>query len=227
MKRTRSLDDLKSAQLHFDKSCETQIQSMPQYLVDEKNRLDAVYADMEGTSKSRIFIGVQKMTDLEQSNALVQRAASALSRAKLYLRATAPDKVREYFAESNGASGRKIDHLHAICKVLTVSEHFGHAHLGSFKAELEALKTEGEAIFSAAAQSATEQKTEVERLKEQREKWEIQYQRLKFLFRGHFHGTSTDWSMFFSEKRQVRNGSGKGNGHDTASEQPFTAPAAS
>jgi 23S rRNA G2069 N7-methylase RlmK/C1962 C5-methylase RlmI len=200
---------------------------MPQYLVDEKNTFDAIYAAMEDTSKSRIFIGVQKTTDLALSNAWTEKATDALARAKLYLRATAPDKVREYFAESNGSNGRKIDHLYAICKVLTVSEHFGHAHLGAVKADLEALKTKGEAIFSAAAQSATEQKTEVERLKEQRERWETQYQKLKFLFRGHFHGTSTDWSMFFSEKRPARTASGKQNGDETALIQTPSAAAVS
>jgi len=220
MPQYKSIDDLRTAHLHLTSSVEAQLPGMPEYIRAEKAALDAVYADIDAVSKSRTCVGVQKTTDLAQRNAWTERATATLSLAKHYLRTKAPETVREYFPEAGGIASRKIDRLHAVTKALTVSEHFGHAHLGEFRAELEALKVEGEAIFDAASVSVTGQKTEVERLKELKARWESQYQKLKLLFRGYFYGTTTDCAKFFDEKRLGRNG----NGAAAAPEPTAVAP---
>jgi hypothetical protein len=220
MTKNRSIDDLRTAHLHFAKSVEAQLLEMPEYFQGEKAALDAVFAEIEPVLKTRTCVGVQKTTDLAQRNAWTERAIATLARTKLFLRSKVPELVREYFPETAGIASRKIDRLYSVAKVLTVSEHFGHAHLGEFKAELEALRTEGEAIFGAASVSVTEQKTEVERLKELKARWESQYQKLKFLFRGYFYGTTTDHAKFFDEKRLGRGADARdvGNGTGAATE---------
>jgi len=209
MGKNRSIDDLRSAHLHFVKSVEAPIQDMPQHYRDEKAVLDAVFAEIEAVSRSRTFVGVQKKTDVAMCRDWTARATDALVRTRHFLLATTPENVREYFPEPGGPAARMIDKLHTIAKALTVSEHFEHAHLGAFKTEFEALKTEGEAIFGAASVSLTEQKTEVEKLKELRARWENQYQRLKLLFHGYFYGTSTDHMKFFGGKRFGKNVTGR------------------
>jgi hypothetical protein len=221
MARNRSIDDLRTAHLHLSSSAEVLLAGMPEYLRAEKAALDAAYAEIDAVSKARTCVGVQRTTDLAQRNAWTDRAVATLSRAKLYLRAKAPDTVREYFPDPGGIAARKIDRLHAVTKVLTVSEHFGHAHLGDFQAELEALQAEGETIFGAASASATGQKTEVERLNGLKLRWEAQYQKLKFLFRGYFYGTTTDYAKFFDEKRLAKGPLAKdGNGAASAAPEP-------
>jgi hypothetical protein len=216
MSRNRSIDDLRTAHLYLNSSAAAQLLEMPEYFRAEKAALDAAYAEIDAVSKSRTCVGVQKTTDLAQRNAWTERATTTLSLAKHYLRAKAPDTVREYFPEAVGLAFRKIDRLHAVTKVLTVSEHFGHAHLGEFRAELEALRVEGEAIFGAASVSVTGQKTEVERLQELKARWESQYQKLKFLFRGYFYGTTTDYAKFFDEKRLARSAQARDGADGTA-----------
>ena len=209
MGRNRSIDDLRTAHLHLAKSLETMLPSMPPYFGDQKAELEIIYGAIEAAAKARTCVGVKKTTDLAQRSAWAERATDVISRAKHFLRATAPDLVREYFPEAGGIASRKIDRLYAVSKALTVSEHFGHVHLGAFKAELEALKDEGEPIFGAASASATGQKAEVERLQEQKDKWEGQYQKLKFLLRGYFYGTATDWMKFFDDGRLAKSAAGK------------------
>lgn len=216
MPKYRSIDDLKTAHLHLTSSVETQLLAMPEYFRTEKAALDAVYANIDAVAKTRTCVGVQKTTDVARRAAWSERATAVLSLAKHYLRNKAPETVREYFPEAIGLASRKIDRLHSVTKALTVSEHFGHAHLGEFRAELEALKTEGEAIFDATSVSVTGQKTEVERLKELKLRWEGQYQKLKFLFRGYFYGTTTDHAKFFDEKRHAPRGAGARDGDDAA-----------
>jgi hypothetical protein len=209
MARNRSIDDLRTAHLHLIKSLETVIITLPPYFGEQKVALDVIYADIEAASKARTCVGVQKTTDQTARSAWAERAADAISRAKHFLRATAPDLVREYFPEAGGVASRKIDRLHAISKALTVSEHFNHAHLGAFRAELEVLRLEGEPIFGAASASRTEQKTEVERLAGLKARWEDQYQKLKFLVRGYYHATATDWTKFFDDSRLAKCGPAK------------------
>jgi hypothetical protein len=218
MKRNRSIDDLRTAHLHLSSSVEAQLLEMPEYFRAEKAALDAVYAEIDAVSKSRTCVGVQKTTDLAQRNAWTDRAIAALSLAKHYLRTKAPELVRDYFPEILGIAARKIDKLHAVTKALTVSEHFGHAHLGELRIELEALKAEGEAIFGAASVSVTGQKTEVERLNGQKARWESQYQKLRFLFRGYFYGTEVDYAKFFYEKRLARAAQARDAGAGAAAE---------
>jgi hypothetical protein len=227
MPQYKSIDDLRTAHLHLTSSVEAQLPEMPEYLRDEKAALDAIYADIDAVSKARTCVGVQKTTDLAQRNAWTERATATLSLARHYLRTKAPETVREYFPEAGGVASRKIDRLHAVTKALTVSEHFGHAHLGEFRTELEALKVEGEAIFDAASVSVTGQKTEVERLKELKARWEAQYQKLKFLFRGYFYGTTTDFAKFFDEKRLARGAQGRDDNGTAADVAPDAAAIAS
>jgi len=221
MTASRSIDDLRTAHLHLTNAVEAQLQEMPEYFRAEKAALDAIYAEIEPVHKARTCVGVQKTTDLAQRNAWAERATATLSLAKHYLRTKAPETVREYFPEAIGLASRKIDRLHAVTKALTVSEHFGHAHLGEFRAELEALRVEGEAIFGAASVSITEQKTEVERLKGLKARWDGQYQKLKLLFRGYFYGSDTDPAKFFTEKRSAR----VPNGRDEAEAVPVQVTA--
>jgi len=210
MAKTRSIDDLRSAHFHLIKTVAGPLVDMEQYFRDQISRLEAVYANIESISKNRTGVGLKTSTHVVQSNLWTDNAGSLLSRVKLYLRAmTSPDVVREYFPENPSAASRKIDRLHAISKVLTVSEHFGHAHLGDFRAELEALKAEGEAIFGAASVSRSEQKTEVEKLTAMKQEWEGQYQKIKFLLRGYFHGTSVDYAKFFDDGRPTKSGADK------------------
>jgi hypothetical protein len=209
MLKNRSIDDLRTAHLHLASAVEAKLPELPEYLRAEMATLDAVYAEVDSAARSRTCVGVQKTTDLAQRNAWTGRAIATLARTKLFLRAKAPETVREYFPEPGGKASRKIDRLHAVTKVLTVSDHYGHAHLGDFRAELEALEADGEAIFGAASVSVTGQKTEVERLKELKLRWEGQYQKLRFLFRGYFYGTTTDYAKFFEEKRLVRGAPGR------------------
>jgi hypothetical protein len=211
MTKSRSIDDLKSAHFHFFKTIQAPLTDMEQYFKDQILSLDRLYVSIVSISKDRTHVGVKRTTSVAASNDWIARADTLLSRIKHYLRAmTTPENVREYFPDAGGAASRKIDRLHAIAKVLTVSEHFAGAHLGSFKAELEAMQAEGEAIFGASSLSITEQKTEVEKLREMKDAWENQYQKIKYLLRGYFHGTSTDFAMFFDEKRSQRNGSDAG-----------------
>ena len=204
MKKNRSIDDLRTAHLHLARSAEAQLLDMPEYFLEEKAALDAVYGEIEAAVRSRTCVGVQKASDFAQRKEWTSRAVAALSRAKLLLRAKAPELVRDYFPEVIGAASRRIDRLHYLTNILTVSEHFDHAHLGELRVELEALRIEGQAIFGAASVSTTVQKTEVERLRELKAQWEMQYQKLRFLFRGYFHGTATDYMKFFDEKRLAR-----------------------
>jgi len=226
-----SIDDLRSAHLHLDSSTEAELAEMPEYFRAEKAALDAAFAEVDSASKARTCVGVQKTNDLALRNDWTRRADATLVRAKFFLRAKAPETVREYFPEPGGIASRKIDRLHAVKKALTVSGHYGHVHLGDFKPKLEALMAEGETIFGAASVSVTGQKTEVERLKETRLRWESQYQKLKFLFRGYFYGTTTDYAKFFGEKRpgrgvQEKAGDGTGTGTGTATATPAPQPVA-
>jgi len=221
--RKRSIDDLRTAHLHLAKAVEAQLLGMPEYFQTEKAALDAIYAEVDAVVKARTCVGLRTTTDLAQRAEWAQRTTSALSRAKLYLRATAPQMVREYFPEAQGVAARKIDRLYAVTKALTVSEHFGHAHLGAFRGELEALRAEGEATFGAASVSLTEQKTEVERLNGLKARWEAQYQKIKLLFRGYFHGTANDYGKFFDDKRHARGAQAQG-GNGAA--VPSSGPAA-
>lgn len=207
MGRIRSMDDVRSAQFVFTKSIEAQLPELPSYIREQKAALDESFEALDAAHRARVCVGVEKQVGTAQSDAWTSRASSVLSRAKLFLRATAKEHVREYFPERPGNAARKIDKLHDVARILTVSEHFAHAHLGAFKDELAALKAEGEAIFRSASISLIGQKTEVERLRELRTKWEIQYQRLKYLIRGCFHGTSTDCSKFFDAPRLVKTSS--------------------
>jgi hypothetical protein len=225
MVKNRSIDDLRTAHRYLTRSAEAQLWEMPEYIRAEKAALDAIYAELETVSKARTCVGVQKTTDLAQRTVWTERATATLARTKLFLRARAPETVREYFPEAVGSASRKIDRLHVVIKVLTVSEHFGHAHLGEFEAELEALRAEGEVIFGAASVSVTEQKTEVERLNGLKARWESQYQKLKLLFRGYFYGTATDCAKFFDEKRLARTAQDKdGDNGVTAASEPSALP---
>jgi len=220
MAKNRSIDDLRTAHLHLARSAEALLLEMPEYFRAEKAALDAAYAEIETAARSRTCVGVQKTTDIAQRREWTARAIAILSRTKLLLRAKAPELVREYFPEAVGVAFRRIDRLHSLTNLLIVSAHFGHAHLGELRAELEALKAEGEAIFGAASVSATVQKTEVERLQELKVRWESQYQKLKCLFRGYFYGTNTDHAKFFDERRLSRCAHARdgGNGAATALE---------
>ena len=201
MGKNRAIDDLVTAHLHLTSAIEEVLPTLPEHYAAEKAVLDAVYAEILAATKSRTCVGVKKTTNLQQRKAWAERADASIGKARLLLRATAPDTLREYFPETNAIASRKIDRLHAITKALTVSEHFAHAHLGTFQADFEALKAEGEPIFGATSVSVTEQKTEVERLKELKVRWEDQYQKLKLLIRGYFYASTTDWAKFFEEKR--------------------------
>jgi hypothetical protein len=218
MGTNRAIDDLMTAHLYLTSAIEPVLPALPELYATEKGVLDAVYAEIVAATKSRTCVGVQRTTNLQQRKAWAKRADVLIAKARLFLRATAPDTLREYFPEPTANASRKIDRLHAITKALTVSEHFGHAHLGAFKAELEALQAEGEPIFGAASASVTEQKTEVEKLTELKAKWEDQYQKLKLLIRGYFHSSSTDWAKFFDEKRQAKAVQGKDGAEPNAPE---------
>jgi hypothetical protein len=199
------MNDVKNAHFFFTKAVEGQLEILPQLLKDEIIQLDTYYDILDSTYKVRLGIGVQKSTNSVQTDEWSERVAILLSRTKWHLRAvTTPENVRMYFQETLGTACRKIDRLNAVIKVLTVSEHFGHAHLGAFRVELETLRAEGETIIGASSVSVTDQKTEVEKVKILKAKWETQYQRLRYLLRGYFHGTSTDYTKFFDEKRIAR-----------------------
>jgi hypothetical protein len=68
--------------------------------------------------------------------------------------------------------------------------------------------------------SAAGRKTEVERLKEMKLRWESRYQKLKYLLRGCFYGTATDWAKFFDEKRPGRGAPGKNGDAAAVAPQP-------
>lgn len=204
MGTNRAIDDLITAHLHLTSTLAPVLPTLPEHYAAGKAELDAVYAEIVTARRSRTCAGAKRTTNLHQRRAWAANADAGLSRARLYVRAAAPEAVHEYFPETTAAAHRMIDRLHAVNKALTVSEHFGHAHLGAFRAELEALRVEGEPIFGAASVSVAEQKTEVEKLKELKGKWEDQYQKLKLLIRGYFRNSSTDWAKFFCEKRLSR-----------------------
>jgi len=205
MTQMNSMNDIKNAHFFYTKSVEGQLESLPLLLQDETTRLITDYDILDSTHKVRLGIGVQKTTNSIQSDDWSERVAVMLSRTKWHIRSvTTPENLRMYFQETLTTACRKIDRLNALIKVLTVSEHFGHAHLGPFRTELETLRAEGETIMGASSVSVADQKTEVEKVKMLKAKWETQYQRLRYLFRGYFHGTSTDYTKFFEEKRSAR-----------------------
>jgi len=204
MKMNRPTDDLTTMHLYLNNTLGPVLRVMPEFFTVEVGLLHAYFTEILGTSKARTCVGVKKATDLAHRKAWTYKADDLISRTKLFLRATVPELVRDYLPENTGTASRKIDRLHILNKVLTVSEHFGHAHLGAFEPELEALVAEGSPIFDAASASVVEQKTEVEKLKELKLKWENQYQKIKFLVRGYYYNSSTDWTKFFDEKRAAK-----------------------
>lgn len=206
MSATQSIDDLITAHLHLTSALGPSLPAMPEFYATEKAALDAVYAEIVGAHKARTRVGVRKTTTLLQRNAWADRADAAIARARHMIRATAPDALREYFPEKLPNTARRIDRLHAISRALTVSEHFGHAHLGDVRAELEAIRAEGEPIFDAASATVLEQNAEAARLRDLRDRWHAQYRKLKLLVRGYFCNTPTDWAKFFDEKRASRTG---------------------
>jgi hypothetical protein len=200
----RAIDEIETLNLYLTSTLTPVLPTLPEFYTVEMGILDALRTQILGVMKTRTCVGVQKATNLGQRKMWTEKADVSISRSKLYLRATAPDVLKEYYPESHAIASRKIDRLHVITKALTVSEHFGHTHLGAFRAEFEALKAEGVPIFDAASVAVVDQKTEVEKLQELKVKWEAQYQKLKFLIRGYFYNSSTDWAKFFDEKRLAK-----------------------
>jgi len=192
---------------HFVNSSKKHAPTMPDYFKDELTLLEKHYCEFILVYKSRTNAGSETKTAIGSKKEWVTAADETLKRTSLYLKSMLSDvEFKTYLPAGKLTAKKDKDRLALLKRIMTTSEMRNHKDLADKKEKIEKLIEHGEDIFSTDSAVKTENREEVQKLNEAKEKWVDQFQKLKFLYRGYFYNTNIDYAIFFKDMQEIKKG---------------------
>ncbi len=156
--------------------------------------------------------GSTKRLYTNSKNNWIATADETLKRTTLFLKSVLSEtEYKTYLPNGRVSIKKDIDRLSIFKRIMTTSELRGHRDLADRINNINELIRVGDEIFKKNSITKSETKEEVQKLITSKEKWLDQLQKLKYLYRGYFHGTKTGYSMFFKDMSEMKPRGVKGN----------------
>ncbi len=189
---------------HFVNTTEKHYNTMPEYFRGEVDVLKNHFSSFLFVYKSRTNSGSETKTAIGSKKEWLTTADDTLKRTNLFLKSILSDtEYKTYIPSGKVSSTKEIDRLSILKRIMTTSELRNHKDLTDRINNINELIRTGDEIFKKNSVTKTDTKDEVSKLTESKEKWIDQFQKLKYLYRGYFHGSKTDYTMFFKDMSET------------------------
>ncbi len=189
---------------HFINTNEKHYSAMPEYFRNEVETLKTCFSEFHFIYKSRTNSGSETKTAIESKNNWLTTADDTLKRTSLFLKsALSETEYKTYIPNGRISTKKDIERLSILKRIMTTSELRNHKDLADKITNINELIRAGDEIFKKSSVTKTDTKEEVTKLAESKEKWLDQFQKLRYLYRGYFHGSKTDYTMFFKDMNKT------------------------